>query len=687
MAEEAIKKLEEQLNCPVCLSTYTEPKQLQCFHIYCLECLLPLLSQDQRGQSQVKCPNCRQITLIPDKGVAGLPTAFHINHLLDILKSLQKADQVAAVHSPEKATQTLRNVASHCYEHPEEDLKLFCVTCKALICLKCAIKGGSHYEHTYEDLEITLKKCDEKIASLVDSLENQEVAIRTGLESFKGHCCDLNDQHSASNKDIRVAFKQLHHVLEERENRLIDELQQVTQEKVEELAACIDKTQTNLAKVVSCHHYVRESFTRTGGKFGVLVAIKKDAVKRASELLAQVHNDSLNPEMCSPSFLASADMVEKCQAYGKIVIPNLLDVSKCRVITDGNAVMGKKSSAILRASDSVNKPYEKPIESLECELKSEISGITAICSVEKKEKGQYKISYLPIIKGRHQLHIKAEGQHVKGSPFSIMVMSKGAKLCTLLHTLGRIDCPWGVAIIQSGEVVVTDGGRHCVSIFSPSGDLIRSFGSHGSGEGQFRNPLGVAVDEKGNIVVADHWNHRIQMFTAEGKFLRAVGSKGYSDLKFSLLKDVAYNSKNHKWYALDHHVQVFNSDLTLAGSFGKEGSSKGEFSSPCSIACDPTGRVYVADGGNNRVQVFTAEGEFLQFFTERYEMIWPHSIAIDARGIVYVSEHSCISVFTSKGHLQKSFEVRRHYPLSLAADKSGILYVCDVSNDCVFLMS
>ena len=41
MAEEAIKKLEEQLNCSICLDTFTDPKLLQCFHVYCRKCLVP----------------------------------------------------------------------------------------------------------------------------------------------------------------------------------------------------------------------------------------------------------------------------------------------------------------------------------------------------------------------------------------------------------------------------------------------------------------------------------------------------------------------------------------------------------------------------------------------------------------------------------------------------------------------
>ena len=61
-------------------------------------------------------------------------------------------------------------------------------------------------------------------------------------------------------------------------------------------------------------------------------------------------------------------------------------------------------------------------------------------------------------------------------------------------------------------------------------------------------------------------------------------------------------------------VQVLNSDLTFSNTFGKKGSGKGQFDSPWGIACDSTGKVYVADTGNHRIQVFTAEGKFLMMF-------------------------------------------------------------------------
>lgn len=61
----------------------------------------------------------------------------------------------------------------------------------------------------------------------------------------------------------------------------------------------------------------------------------------------------------------------------------------------------------------------------------------------------------------------------------------------------------------------------------------------------------------------------------------------------------------------NHRVQVLNSDLTFSHVFGKRGKAIGQFDYPANIACDNTGKLYVVDTSNDRIQVFTAEGRFL----------------------------------------------------------------------------
>ena len=205
-----------------------------------------------------------------------------------------------------------------------------------------------------------------------------------------------------------------------------------------------------------------------------------------------------------------------------------------------------------------------------------------------------------------------------------------------------MEGPRGVAVNQKGEVVVSDNDRHCVSVFSPNGVKLRSFGSRGSRHGQFDRPQGVAVDGKGGILVADYNNHCIQKSTVEGQFLAVVGIKGTRPLQFRYPCDIALS--NNKVYVTDlgnNRIQVLHSYLTFSSTFGKEGSGKGQFNSPRGIACDSTGNVYVADRDNHRIQVFTAEGKFLRIFRKRGqgkgELDTPISIEVHDR-LLYVGE-------------------------------------------------
>ena len=124
------------------------------------------------------------------------------------------------------------------------------------------------------------------------------------------------------------------------------------------------------------------------------------------------------------------------------------------------------------------------IESLDCELVSGVTGARATCEVERKGNSRYQSNYKPNTKGRHQLHIKVRGQHIAGSPFSLAVKSHpGEKFSSPILTIGQVNRPWGVAISQRGEIVVTQLWGHRVSIFSSDGELIRFFGTRGEGLG------------------------------------------------------------------------------------------------------------------------------------------------------------------------------------------------------------
>ena len=682
MAEEVLKKLfEEQLNCSICLDTYTDPKLLQCFHVFCRQCLVPLVDRDQQGRLGLSCPTCRQVTPIPDRGVAGLQPAFHINHLLEVQGSLQKVENPAAtLEGAGKDPEIVEPSGRFCFEHPEEELRLYCETCGELVCVQCAVKDGKHHDHDCAGLKKAFKKYKGEITSSLEPMEGQVTAIEKALAQLDACYREISDHRAVTEDNIHVTFRRLREVLNVRETELIGRIHELTQEKLKGLAAQRDQIETTLAQLHSCLHFMRESL-RPGNEGDVLM-MKANTVRRVKELTTPFPPDFLEPSSKADLvFSAPADMTAVCQNYGQ-VFP--ADPSKCHIKGKGAeaAVVGEKSTANLQVINFAGKPCEEPIKSLECELVSEITGTRASCSVERRGQNQYEISYQPTIKGRHQLHIKVQGQHIRGSPLSLAAKSPVEKLGDPILIIDEVDDPRGVAVNQRGEVVVTDG-NHCVSVFSPSGEKLQSFGKHGSGHGEFQDPSGAAVDGEGNILVADTNNHRIQKFTAEGQFLAAVGTRGSGPLQFSCPTGIAYNAKNRMVYVADwgnDRVQILNSDLTFSSTFGRNGSVKGQFESPWGIACNSTGKVYVADTWNHRIQVFTAEGKFLMMFGRfghgRGELDSPFGVSIDASGTVYISDNnSRVSVFTSGGHFITSFGEGLESPNGVVVD-NGVVYVC-----------
>ena len=697
MAEKVLEKLEDQLNCSICLDTYTDPKLLQCFHVYCRQCLVPLVDRDQQGQLGLTCPICRQVTPIPGRGVAGLQSAFHVNRFLEIKESFQNPAATPEGAAPTDVNPVDEKVG-HCIVHEGKELELYCETCGELICTRCALKGGKHQTHHYEELNQAFEKYKAEITSLLGPMEKQVTVNTNALAQLDARCGEISDQRTATAVNIHTTFRRLREVLDVRETELIGQLDLETQIKLKGLAAQRDQIETTLAQLHSCLHYMRESL-RTGDEKDVLM-MKANTLTQVKELTTPFPSDILEPNAkADMRFSASADMPVVCRNYGQVFSPGSPDPSRCHITGKGTKFtvqVGERSTAILQAIDFEGKACEEPVmKSLECEILSDIADTRTSCSVEGRGQGQYKISYQPTIKGKHQLHIKVQGQHVKGSPFRVAVKSPVDKLGTPIRTIGGMSEPRGVAINQKGEVVVARYYGHCVSVFSPSGKKIHSFGTQGSGPGQFACPRDVAIDSEGGILVADGGNHRIQRFTSEGQYSASVGTKGSGRLQFNTPNGIAFNARSNKVYVADTancRVQILNSDLAFSSTFGTKGSGKGQFDYPWDTACDSTGKVYVADTFNHRIQVFTANGKFLRMFGRyghgRGELDCSAGVAIDTSNMVYVSDdNKRVSIFTSEGHFVMSFGGRGEgpgefvSPGGLAVDDSGVVYVCDCVNN------
>ena len=735
LSKEALRKLEDQLTCGICLDSYTEPKLLQCFHVFCKECLERLVVHDHQGLS-LHCPSCRRSTLLPPTGVSGLQTAFYLNNLFEVRDAIEKVKQPQKTQCEKckkrVATSFCRNCgqficarctethqeweefSSHevitlaqlegdvaqlvppkkkvmfCSKHPTKELDLYCETCEELVCRDCTVR--IHRDHHYDLVTDAFKKHKDVLVTSLQPVERQLDTVIKSLQQLDTQCQQITDQREVLVANIHKTIRQLQEALEVRKTELIGQLDQITQRKLKTLAAQGDQIELVQAQLSSCLYFVKESL-RTGSE-GEILAMKKPVVKQVEEITAEFKAQVLVPqERADIRFSASTpELTQTCQQFGW-VYSHPVSPERCYATGRGLevATIREQATTILYAIEADGKECEQPLVNTSCELVSDAGSSTVKAAVQKKEKNKYTISYQPTHRGRHQLHIKVEGVPIRGSPFVVIARLPIKELGTPIRTIGGVNSPWGVAVNQRGEIIVAESGGHCISIFSPSGGKVRTFGRKGSAQGQFNEPRGVTVDGDGNILVVERNNHRIQKFTGDGKFLTAVGQKGNKRLEFRYPIGVTINHRNGKVYICEREnqrIQILNADLTFSASFG----SYFQFKYPWDVAFDGVGNLYVADGSSDRIQVFTAEGKFLRKFGKKGsgdgELNSPASVSIDSDGIVYVTEfyRSSVSMFTSEGQFLRSFGTngkrpgRFYNPCGIAVDRDGLVYVSDTNN-------
>ena len=170
--------------------------------------------------------------------------------------------------------------------------------------------------------------------------------------------------------------------------------------------------------------------------------------------------------------------------------------------------------------------------------------------------------------------------------------SWGAGLFTQAHGL-RVDSKgfiWATSVSESFR-----GGKgHQVFKFSPEGQLLLTLGSPdvaGDGANTFNGPSDVAVAPNGDFYVSDGYgNSRVVKFSETGQFLKA---------------------------------------------WGRKGTAAGQFDLPHSIVMDSRGRILVGDRENERVQVFDAEGNFVDQWTD---LGFPYGLYITEDNLLFVSD-------------------------------------------------
>ncbi len=268
---------------------------------------------------------------------------------------------------------------------------------------------------------------------------------------------------------------------------------------------------------------------------------------------------------------------------------------------------------------------------------------------------------------------------------------------------GQFERPNGIAIDAQGFVYVADTGNHRIQKFTADGQFVAAWERGATVETDagvvenFNEPWSIALAPGGNVYVADTWNHFVQKLDADGSPLTAWGTFGQFSTADAAGQSAFYGPRgvavgaDGRVYVADtgnKRVQVFDPDGQFDFQWGGGGVLDGYLEEPVGIATGPDG-VYVADTWNHRVQVFDAGGLYLRQWPiagwDTNQVDEKPYLAVDQRGYVYVTDpgYYRVLVFDDLGNYVLSFgqygldEQSFALPTGIAVAEDGSVYVVD----------
>ena len=705
-----LNNLHEEVSCSVCMSTFTEPKQLPCLHSFCLHCLSEILRTSGRHDI-ITCPECRKEVEVPRSGnLKDLPTNFRINSLLDVLAIKEcntttvkcgncdkKTSQsfycfqchafwceanCISLHNGMKANKEHRMLAlkdfqdedyenvlkrpSFCQKkhHEKEELKLFCKVCEVAICSACALTD--HEGHAKILLEEAANERKIRLEAVIDSHKEKAQQERDKINNLDENVTEIEAQAAAAKRHVQMFAEKMIGAIEADKQEIFDEIDNQLKGLRERFAVQKNNVEhrerTRKTAVENAEILIKRSTSAEIVQFDEsLNTIFQGEVADEGE-----QTDGDLEGIRRRVFRENETLMDKINTEGIGSFETFLTKTKaCQSSADGKgiseAIVGLEAKFALTTRNSEGMQCYEVRDYVKVEIRN-FQGHDCVTNVRIQDNrdGSYKISYFVKETGKCKASVTINGEHVRGSPFTVEVQPRQFRPVRSLGKQEKFEGPWGVAVNERDEIAVTDIDRHRVQVFSINGDYLRSFGIKGDKQGEFDAPTGIAFDN-GNMIVTDTNNHRVQLFSEQGVYLSQFGGKGQlyhqlfnphtlfvdsdgkiivTDRDNQLIKIFSLSGQflqkvgegailtkpiscvQHGKYLIvtgtdQHCVKVFHRNGRFLYRFGKKGNGDGELDTPRCLAVDKAGHLLVCDRNNHRIQLFERSGKFLAKFGKK----------------------------------------------------------------------
>ena len=689
-----LHNLHEEVSCSVCMSPFTDPKILPCFHTFCLHCLNEL-QRTSGKHGEITCLECRRKFQVPGSGYPkDLPANFRMNSLLDVM-AIQKCsvagvkcgncektsaqsfycfkccafwcDDCIAAHNIIRANkdhkvlaikdfqdQDIENVLRRpvfCQKehHENKKLKFFCKDCEVAICNTCVVT--LHEGHVKVPLQDAANERKLRLESVLESQKEKALRKRNMIARIQSACNEIQEQVAFVKKSAQNSVDNLMRVIEAKKQELFKEVEDKAQQSIERLVEQQSEVENELWRIDTSIEKT-ETFLKQSTNAEIVHFNTLEEVTEEAELVECDRKD-----LGHLVFFANKSLTAKANSEGVGSLKQIISQTKSRNSkAEGNGItevtVGLQAQFVLTTQNAENEQCYEQRDIVAVEITNDDGRECATeAQVQDNKDGSYNISYFAKEAGTCHTSVMINGEHVSGSPFTVQVKPRQYKPVLSFggegSSAGRFIGPWGVTVNERNKIAVTDRHNNRVQIFSSDGTYLKSFGRNGDQEGEFVQPCGIAYLNNGNIVVADSGNDRLQIFTEQGEYLTQIGSEGN----------------------LDH-----------------------QFNYPCGLSVDSDGNIIVADADNKLVKIFTPSGQFLRNFGEDLLVNPCHCIQKDQYFIVSDWGDDNIKVFNTDGDFLNKFgnkgegDGEFHELRFLSVDKAGHLMVCDSANDRVQIL-
>ena len=569
-----LDNLNEDLSCKICYEVYKKPKLLPCLHSFCVACL-NRLAETRAVNGKIQCPLCKRDFDVPESGTfENFPSSFYTNSLLDVLTIKEcGATRVTCGNCDKKSEQSsycfdcskvwcgeclnghniirenkkhrvtaltdfqaqdyedvLKRPAICKKEHHEKVLKYYCNSCEEVACQVCLNVG--HGGHEIKPLKAVTGDEKAKILAEVERAKSQIEQLTKDIAIAEVDWGQAQENVEAVKRDVNSYAEEMIRVIREEQRRLITEAENIKRVEQDRLTANQEKVRKLVQKIES-EVKQAENLLRRGAS-AEIVHSRKQIEVNLQQLVAEkpgIQVKGYKKVVFKENPLPNNNLTN--DGIGRV---GTTDTDRVQSTAEGDglaeATAGLEAQFVVTTKNSKGDVCYSPLDQIAVEITPQGRQEPAEnFRIEDKKNGSYQVRYFVADPGERDVRVTVNGEDVREGPFP-PIRVKPRELKTLISFgskgtgPGQFNRPWGVAVNTHGEIAVSDWESHRVQVFSTEGRFLFSFGEEGTGDGQFNKPRGVTYDRDDNLLVVDSNNHRIQQFSRTGQFMRTFGAKG-----------------------------------------------------------------------------------------------------------------------------------------------------------------